>query len=246
MTRILVTGSTEGLGYATADALLERGHDVVVHARNAGRVQAVRPLLKRGAHVVTADFARPDEVVDVAAQLGEDGPLDAVIHNAGIISGPSVIPVNVVAPYLLTAGLHGVRRHIYLSSEMHKGGRTSPDRIDWTGERVTGTYSDSKLFVTAISAAIADRWPNVLSNSVDPGWVPTRMGGASAPDDFALGHDTQEWLATSDDAEARTSGGYWHHRRRQQPHPAVHDARFQEQLLDALAAATGTELPSRE
>jgi hypothetical protein len=47
---------------------------------------------------------------------------------------------------------------------------------------------------------------------------------------------------TSDDPEALTSGGYWHHQRRVKPHPAVHDTKFQAQLLDELARATGTPL----
>jgi hypothetical protein len=69
------------------------------------------------------------------------------------------------------------------------------------------------------------------------------MGGPGAPDDLRLGHLTQEWLATSDDAEARTSGGYWHHQRRIEPNPAVHDPRFQDQLLGELARFTATRLP---
>ncbi|MGE0808877.1 MAG: daunorubicin C-13 ketoreductase, partial [Burkholderiaceae bacterium] len=131
---------------------------------------------------------------------------------------------------------------IYLSSSMHRGGRASLAGMDWTGRTSTGSYSDSKLFVTALTMAVARLWPDVLSNAVDPGWVPTRMGGPSAPDDLRLGHLTQEWLATSDDPEALTSAGYWHHQRRQKPHPAVNDTRFQDSLLAELASATGTTL----
>jgi len=90
--------------------------------------------------------------------------------------------------------------------------------------------------------AVARLWPEVLSNAVDPGWVPTRMGGPNAPDDLRLGHLTQEWLATSNDPDALTSGGYWHHQRRVDPHPSVRDEQFQDQLLDSLAQVTGTRL----
>ena len=106
----------------------------------------------------------------------------------------------------------------------------------------SGSYSDSKLFVATLAAAIDRVWPAVVSNAVDPGWVPTRMGGPGAPDDLRLGHLTQEWLATRDDPEARTSGGYWRHQRRIEPHPIVHDPRFQDELLDHLDAFTGTRL----
>jgi NAD(P)-dependent dehydrogenase (short-subunit alcohol dehydrogenase family) len=170
------------------------------------------------------------------------GRMDAVIHNAGVIRGPHVLPVNVVAPYLLTALIHRPERLIYLSSSMHRGGRPSLTGMDWSGGRATGSYSDSKLFVTTLAAAVARIWTDVFSNAVDPGWVPTRMGGPGAPDDLRLGHLTQEWLATSDDPQARTSGGYWHHQRRAEPAPAVHDERFQDRLLEELARFTGTRL----
>jgi NAD(P)-dependent dehydrogenase (short-subunit alcohol dehydrogenase family) len=240
--RIFVTGSADGLGRATADTLLGAGHDVVVHARNSGRLAAVRDLTGRGAAPVVGDLADAEEVAGVAEQVNQLGPMDAVIHNAGVYRGPTVLPVNVVAPYLLTALLHRPGRLIYVSSGMHHGGRARVDGLDWSGRRSSGSYSDSKLLVTTLMAAVAARWPDTLSNAVDPGWVPTRMGGPGAPDDLRLGHLTQEWLATSDDADARTSGGYWFHQRRRQPHQSVHDQQFQQELLDELVRCTGVVL----
>lgn len=241
MARILVTGSADGLGRLAAESLLHAGHDVVVNARNRRRAAALDPLVARGAGIVVADLSIRDDVRSMAAELADAAPLDAVIHNAGVYSGRAVMPVNVVAPYLLTALLPAPRRHVYLSSGSHFGGRPRLDAVDWTGAR-GGSYGDSKLFVTTLAAAIGRLRPELLSNAVDPGWVPTRMGGRGAPDDLALGHDTQEWLATSDDPEARTSGGYWFHRQRRQPHAAVHDEGFQDRLLEALAAETGVPL----
>lgn len=236
--RVLVTGSADGLGRLAAQALLDAGHRVVVHVRNAGRADAVRDLTGRGAALVVGDLAELDRARDVAAQANALGRMDAVIHNAGVYSGTNVGAVNVVAPYLLTASLTRPDRLVYLSSGMHRGGRPFTTQPDWT--RIS--YSDSKLFVTALALAVARLWPDVLSNAVDPGWVPTRMGGASAPDDLGLGHLTQEWLATSNDPDALTSGGYWHHQRRGEPQPAALDERFQARLLDALADATGVTI----
>jgi hypothetical protein len=68
------------------------------------------------------------------------------------------------------------------------------------------------------------------------------MGGRNAPDDLELGHRTQEWLAVSDDAEAATTGGYWYHQQQRPPHDAVHDQRFQDRLLEALAVETDVSL----
>jgi NAD(P)-dependent dehydrogenase (short-subunit alcohol dehydrogenase family) len=130
------------------------------------------------------------------------GPVDAVIHNAGTMTEPDVLPVNVVAPYLLTA-LVPARRHVYLSSAMHAGGSARLDRLDWSGTRRTASYSDSKLLVTVLTCAVARLRPELFSNAVNPGWVPTRMGGPGAPDDLRLGHLTQVRLAVADDPGLR-------------------------------------------
>ncbi|WCI09959.1 SDR family NAD(P)-dependent oxidoreductase [Arthrobacter sp. OVS8] len=241
MMRILVTGSADGLGRAAADSLLSGGHDVVVHARNEDRAASLAALVDRGADIVVGDFTDRDAVRRIAVELNGRDPLDAVIHNAGVWRGRAVMPVNVIAPYLLTALLDGPRRHVYLSSGSHFGGRPSLAGIDWQGT-APGSYADSKLFVTTLAAAVARLRPELISNAVDPGWVPTKMGGPGAPDDLDLGHQTQEWLAASDEPQALTSGGYWYHQQRRQPHRAVHDHTFQEQLLEALAGETGTRL----
>jgi NAD(P)-dependent dehydrogenase (short-subunit alcohol dehydrogenase family) len=91
-------------------------------------------------------------------------------------------------------------------------------------------YSDSKLYLTALAFAVARRWPDVLSNAVDPGWVPTKMGGSGAPDDFDQGYLTQTWLAVSVDPAATVSGRYWHHRRPHAPATEASDPVFQDKL----------------
>ena len=242
MARVLVTGSTDGLGLATAETLLDGGHDVIVHARSRQRMVAVRQLIDRGAHCLVAELADPADVRQMADQANQIGAIDAVIHNAGVLNGLALLPVNVVAPYVLTALIQGPRRLIYLSSGMHRGGDTGLNGLDWAGRSATASYSTSKLHVTALSAAVARHAPRIVSSAVDPGWVPTRMGGRSAPDDLRLGHRTQEWLATSDDAAALSSGGYWYHQRTHTPHPAVRDPRFQDALLAQLAEHTGVTL----
>lgn len=214
----------------------------IVHTRSAERLAAVESLISRGASAVIGDLADLNQTRAVADQVNRLGPLDAVIHNAGVIRGPQILSVNVVAPYLLTVLIARPQRLVYLSSDMHQGGRAKVDDLDWSGQRPTASYSDSKLLLTAFAMAVARLWPDVYSNAVDPGWVPTRMGGSGAPDDLRLGHLTQEWLATSNAPEARTSGGYWYHQRRVEPDTAVHDQRLQEQLVTELATFTGTPL----
>ena len=239
MAQIFITGSADGLGRAAAETLLGDGHDVIVHARSAERLANVNALIAQGASAVVGDLADLDQTRTVADQVNRLGPVDAVIHNAGVLSGPGLLRVNVVAPYLLTALIRRPQRLVYISSGMHQGGRAEVAGLDWSA---SGSYSDSKLLVTTLAIAVARHWPDVYSNAVDPGWVPTRMGGPGAPDDLRLGHLTQEWLATSDDPEARTTGGYWFHQRRRTPHPAALDVTFQDELVTALARFTGTPL----
>src|SRR4051794_8537695 len=241
MARIFITGSADGLGRLTAETLLDDGHELVVHVRNTDRLTAVAELVNRGAAVVVGDLSDPDQTRSVARDVNALGSMDAVVHNAGVYTGPHVIPVNIVAPYLLTALIDRPGRLVYISSSEHRNGRHDLSGVDWNG-RGHSSYADSKLFVTTLAAAVAHLCPDVFSNAVDPGWVPTRMGGPGAPDDLRLGHLTQEWLATSDDREARTSGGYWHHQRRVEPAPSVHDEQFQDQLVEDLARFTGTRL----
>jgi len=242
MARVFITGSAAGLGRAVAQTLLGDGHEIIVHARSAKRLTAVNDLVGRAASAVVGDLADLDQTRAVADEVNQLGRVDAVIHNAGVYSGPQIMPVNVVAPYLLTALINRPHRLVYLSSGMHRGGRADVAGVDWSGRRRTGSYSDSKLFVTTLAVAVARIWPDVYSNAVDPGWVPTRMGGPGAPDDLRLGHLTQEWLANSDEPEARSSGGYWYHQRLRPPHPAARNTNFQDSLLDALARFTAAPL----
>lgn len=106
----------------------------------------------------------------------------------------------------------------------------------------TRAYSESKLYVAALACAVARRWPDALSNVVDPSWVPTKMGGPGAPDDLEQGHLTQTWLAVSDKPAAKSTGGYWHHRQQQAPAREVTDPAFQDQLVAWLAELSGVAL----
>lgn len=255
MARIFITGSTQGLGLAAARSLIAEGHDVVVHARNAERAAALRDVALSAAGIVVGDLSLRAETFALADEVNDLGPMDAVIHNAGVYTerqrtttpdGHShVLAVNVLAPYLLTALLKRPSRLVYLSSGMHRSGEASLQDLEWTARpwNAYGAYSDSKLLVTALALAVSRRWPKVASNAVDPGWVPTRMGGVGAPDSLEQGHVTQAWLAASDDPEAQTSGGYWYHQRRREPAAVAADPAFQDAVIEELARITGVRLP---
>jgi NAD(P)-dependent dehydrogenase (short-subunit alcohol dehydrogenase family) len=251
MARVLITGSTTGLGEGAARQLLGEGHEVVLHARSPERARDVDALALAGqaVGVVVGDLADAAETRAVADQANAIGGIDVVIHNAAIYADGErahTLAVNVVAPYVLTALIEGPRRLIYLSSDMHRSGNPSPHAFDWSGSARIGTqaYCDSKLYLTALAMALARRWPDMLVSAVDPGWVPTRMGGRGAPDDLVLGHRTQAWLAVSHDVDATTTGRYWHHQSCVPPAAAALDEDFQSAVIRELQAVTGTALPS--
>jgi NAD(P)-dependent dehydrogenase (short-subunit alcohol dehydrogenase family) len=254
MARILITGSTDGLGLFNAQTLIGQGHEVILHARSHERAASLGSLARQAHGVVVGDLSSAAETAALADQVRDSGPVDTVIHNAGVYLSHALIAtaeghsrtlaVNVLAPYLLTASLPRPSRIIVVSSGMHIGAKPELDDIDWTARRwdATAAYCESKLHVAALAAAIAQRWPDVLANSVDPGWVPTKMGGAGASDDLELGHLTQSWLAVSQDPAALVSGGYWHHQQQQRPAPEVNDPAYHDRLLARLAELTGTEV----
>ncbi|HUQ11651.1 MAG TPA: SDR family NAD(P)-dependent oxidoreductase [Steroidobacteraceae bacterium] len=252
--RVFITGSTDGLGRAAAETLMGEGHHVVLHARSKERAAALSALTPRAAGVTIGDLSSGAQTRALAEQVNKIGRMDAVIHNAGVYREPGrgstpeghakVLAVNVLAPYLLTGLIERPDRLVYLSSGMHRSGEGDLDDIDWKsrGWDTNRAYSESKLYVTALAFAVARRWPKVFSNAVDPGWVPTKMGGRGAPDDLEQGHLTQTWLATSDDAAAKATGKYWHHRSPRQPAAQSLDTSFQDELLTKLAELTGYEL----
>jgi NAD(P)-dependent dehydrogenase (short-subunit alcohol dehydrogenase family) len=254
MSRVFITGSTDGLGVAAARFLIAEGHQVVLHARSPERAEAIVHVVRERLGMVIGDLSSVEQTRSVADQVNAIGRMDAVIHNAGVYLLPgrepteeghaTTLAVNTLAPYILTAMIQRPDRLVYLSSGMHRSGRTSLDDIDWTQRRWSASqaYSESKLHVATLAAAVARKWPDVLSNSVDPGWVPTKMGGANAPDDLQMGHETQAWLAVSEDPQAKVSGAYWYHRQQNPAAPAVNDPAFQERFLNKLAELTGLPL----
>jgi NAD(P)-dependent dehydrogenase (short-subunit alcohol dehydrogenase family) len=196
MSRIFISGSSTGLGLMAAELLVSRRHQVVLHARNADRAEEARRELPKADAVLIGDVETIAGAKDVAAQVNALGRFDAVIHNAAVgyreghrltADGlPHVFAINTLSAYILTALIERPKRLIYLSSGLHHEADANLDDILWQKRSWDGTqaYSESKLHDAMLAFAIARKWPDVLSNSLEPGWVPTKMGGAGAPDDM--------------------------------------------------------------
>lgn len=242
MARIFITGSTDGLGQLTAESLINRGHQVVLHARNEQRFRDAQKAIPDAEAIVIGDLSSIEETKSLAESVNALGDFDAVIHNVGVYraSGQEILAVNTLAPYILTCLIQKPKRLIYLSSGMHKSGNLSTEKIK-TGEGIS--YSDSKFHMVLLAKVVARKWPDVYANAVDPGWVPTKMGGPGAPDDLEKGFQTQVWLAVSTDDEAKVSGRYFHHKKEVDYHPQADNPAMQDKFLSVCEQVTGVRLP---
>jgi NAD(P)-dependent dehydrogenase (short-subunit alcohol dehydrogenase family) len=255
MAHVLITGSSDGLGLMAGRLLIGQGHTVTLHARNKTRAAHARAVLPAAENVLVGDLGSLEGIRSLAAGANAADRFDAVIHNAGIgyreprrvetVDGLSeLFTVNVLAPYLLTALLTRPDRLVYLSSGMARGGDAGLSDPQWTDRGWSGAqaYSDSKLFDVLLAFGVARRWPDVLSNSVEPGWVATKMGGPGAPDDLDRGPVTQAWLAAGEDEAAKVTGRHFYHQKERFVPAEAHEATVQDALLDYCAELTGTSI----
>lgn len=94
-----------------------------------------------------------------------------------------------------------------------------------------------------LAFAVARRWPDVRANALEPGWVPTKMGGAHATGDLDAAHRTQAWLAVSDDPAAAVTGQYFFHKRLRKPSGATVDTALQDRLMSECERLSGVPFP---
>ncbi|KAI1210787.1 NAD(P)-binding protein [Annulohypoxylon truncatum] len=259
MARIFITGSSDGLGLRSAQALVKRGHDLYLHARNGQRAQDARAACPEAKDVFVADLTSTEETKSLAAQLNQTGPWDTIMHNAGLMNGvsnlkgkeglPALFAVNTLAPYILSSLIDPPpKRYVFISSGMHHGGDPSLRNIQ------QAFYSDTKLHNVLLAFWFArrlrDRW--VTSNVLNPGWVPTKMGGRNAPDSISAAIDTYVLLAEGSGAAEGKTGKFWYKSRPRGPNGASRESSYerslddetrQDKLIEMLASISGVEPP---
>lgn len=250
----LVTGATDGIGRATAAALLAHGQRVLVHGRGTARAESAARDLARAAGAgeavpVWGDFADLGAVVDLAAQVRATVPgLDVLINNAGLYAKERrlskdgielTLAVNYYAPWLLTDCLLPLvtatpaARIVIVSSMTHAGASLDFADLDLHhGWDAYGAYARSKLMNLLHARALARRLAGTTVNALHPGVIGTKllragfgMGGGTVED----GARTSLHLALAAEV-AGVSGAYFVDCRRREPSAAARDEALAEHL----------------
>lgn len=264
MKTILVTGSTDGIGRATAQALAERGCAVLVHGRNRTRAEAAARAIagatgNRQVTAVAADFAALAEVRALAQLVLRICPrLDVLINNAGIAvrrrrlsadGYESTFAVNHLAPFLLTNLLldrlraSAPARIVNVSSGVHGSGRIDFDDLQMErGFDGWEAYCNSKLANALFTCELARRLDagEVTANFLHPGVIDTKLlhvnfGGGSP---VTEGARTPLHLALAPELEG-VSGAYYVNRRPARASAAAGDRRLAAELWRVSSALTG-------
>lgn len=172
---ILVTGSTDGIGLATARMLIEMGHHVLIHGRNASKLEDAKQALTRlpgegSVESYEADLSSMTDVMTMAKAItARHSRLDTVINNAGILKVADPITedgldvrfaVNTLAPYLLTRQLMPLldtsSRVINLSSAAQSPVNLKALAGDVQLDDDLTAYAQSKLALTMWSHTMAE------------------------------------------------------------------------------------------
>jgi NAD(P)-dependent dehydrogenase (short-subunit alcohol dehydrogenase family) len=210
---IVVTGAYKGIGFEITRQLAKAGHTLVLTARTLDKAnKAAETLLKSGfkVHPYQLDVTDSESIQSFHDDMHEYfGKIDVLINNAGILMKDDhdlldmdkdtyrkTIAANAEGPLMLTQKL--VDLFIPGSSVINisSGGGSMSDPVGgWSP-----AYCISKSYLNAITRHLAYYLADkgVKVNAMDPGWVRTDMGGASAPGSVEEGADTAVWLATID------------------------------------------------
>ncbi|PPJ54370.1 hypothetical protein CBER1_07770 [Cercospora berteroae] len=249
--RILITGSAEGLGLLSAQALASRGHEVHLHARSAARAQDAKNNCPEAKFCFVANLSDLNEVIHFASEIKASAPWDAIIHNAGAMHGTTgktapnadyglLFATNTLAPYVITSLVKGsAKRHVFIGSQMHAGGDPTLKNLKHCG------YGDSKLHDIMLAYGFARKLKGEKGveecNVLDPGWVPTKMGGGSAPD--SIEESVQTYVALAEGVGC--TGEYFGPaaKKGRKVMPAAKEVEAQEKLFAQLAEISGVEAP---
>jgi NAD(P)-dependent dehydrogenase (short-subunit alcohol dehydrogenase family) len=228
---ILVTGSTDGIGFETAKMLVREGHQVLLHGRNPAKLADAKKALAalkgdESVEAYLADLSRLGDVEALAkAVIEKHKRLAVLVNNAGVLKTPNPVTadgldvrfiVNTLAPYLLTKRLLPLLgkkgRVVNLSSAAQAP--VNLDALAGRGELADmQAYAQSKLAITAWSRVMARSLPDGPAViAVNPGsLLASKMvkdGFGVVGNDIGIGAEILTRAALTDEF-ASASGQYF-------------------------------------
>lgn len=211
MPTALITGPTAGLGRAFAEQFARHGHDLMLVARDEGRLEEVAADLRDrfgvSCEVLPADLARNADVAKVAERLSDPShPVHSLVNNAGF---------GLRAPFTVTSVEDEQRMlDVMVGSTMRLTHAALPGMVDrdrgWiinvssmAGWFPGGTYSAAKAWVTTFSEGLSVglRASGVRVIAVCPGFIRTEFHERAGMDMSQAPH--WMWL-TADQVVSRT------------------------------------------
>lgn len=230
---ILITGSTDGIGLATAKALALKGHTIILHGRSESKLESAHQELLKTLPAEQLDCVQADlSNLDAVSQLAQDvlsrhSKIDVLINNAGIFKTSQPVlangmdvrfVVNTVAPYLLTRLLLKILapdgRVVNLSSAAQAPVELQMLRGEVTTDDAFSAYAQSKLALTIWSQEMASSLVDSkqVMVSVNPGSLlaskMVKEGFGVAGSDLSIGVDILVRAALSDEFQ-NASGKYF-------------------------------------
>ena len=222
----LVTGGSKGIGFAICQGLLAAGFDVILAARSLSSAKAAAAELqaKSKVHAVELDVADDHSIDQAVNHVSQEiHYLDVLVNNAGIYpdEGVNILTISreLLNRTMNTNAFGPIRVSQAFLPLLEKAPQARIINVSSGYGQLSGlssnvpSYCLSKLTLNGATIMLADalQAKGIAVNAIDPGWVKTDMGGASAPRTPEQGADTAVWLAT--EASPRLSGKLWHDRK---------------------------------
>jgi NAD(P)-dependent dehydrogenase (short-subunit alcohol dehydrogenase family) len=229
MKTILITGATDGIGFATARELARQGCELILHGRNEDKVGRARDALHTEfpnavLQTACADLGDLASVARMAHELSARLPrLDVLLNNAGVYKTvraasrdgfEMTLAVNHLAHFLLTSLLlpllkrSSAPRVVTVSSMVHTSGLINFDNMNFERDfDAYHAYANSKLANALFANELARREPWLMSNSLHPGVIGTKLLHAAfnmPGESVVTGARTSAYLATSPEADGVT------------------------------------------
>lgn len=265
---ILITGATDGIGKAAAKLLAQDGHHLLLHGRDATKLDLVKEEIARetgnqNLDAYLADFSSLEQIAGMGQEMRkEQKQLDVLINNAGLVNETYeetedgvelTFQVNYLSQFLLTRHLLPLLRESAPARIVNVSSiGQSNVQFDREAYRenydMMEAYNQSKLAIVLFTMELADRLDpgEVTVNAVHPG---TLLGtnlvedaGLSVWGEPESGGEVLRYLATGEDLEG-VSGEYFNEKKKGRAKPQAYDEKARELLWEMSEAMTKSFLP---